>query len=85
MNDMLDQKEWREFQETGLLWFINTILHIFGWVIAYTVSDDAIIDVFPCRCKFRGFSEENNTEGYIKVSEYMQKNIDKLLREAKDE
>lgn len=83
-----DTKEkWKEFRSTGLLWFINTILHTFGYAIKYKVDRETgdLLDVYPDRVKFRGFSEELNTKGYIKVSQYMRDNADELLKEAKDE
>lgn len=83
-----DTKEkWKEFRSTGLLWFINTILHTFGYAIKYKVDRETgdLLDVYPDRVKFRGFPEESNTKGYIKVSQYMKDNADELLKEAKDE
>ena len=82
--NMIDKKSWKEFKDSGLLWWINMILHTFGWAIAIEMENDKIIDVYPARVKFRGFGEKNNTEGYIKVSEYMKDNVTDLLKEAKD-
>ena len=48
-------------------------------------EDGEIINVFPARVKFRGFNEESNTNGYIKISKYMKENADELLEESKDE
>jgi len=28
---MLTRKTGKEFRESGLLWFINSTLHLFGW------------------------------------------------------
>jgi hypothetical protein len=60
------------------------ILHTFGWAIVVDMEDGKIISAYPARVKFRGFGEKNNTEGYIKVSQFMKDNIDELLNEAKD-
>lgn len=61
------------------------ILHTFGWAIWVTVEDDgSISDVYPARVKYRGFREENNTEGFKKVSKYMRDNAETLLEEAND-
>ena len=30
---MVNKKTWKEFQESGLFWWINMILHTFGWAI----------------------------------------------------
>ena len=62
------------------------ILHTFGWAIVINVDDnDKITNAFPARVKFRGFVEEENTKGYIKVSQYVEKNASELLEEAKKE
>ena len=82
---MVNKKSWKEFRECGMLWWINMILHTMGWAIAYNVDDDGnISDVFPARVKYRGFSDKNNSEGYIKVSKYMKDNAAELLEEAEN-
>lgn len=82
---MVRKKEWKEFREIGLLWWVNTMLHMFGWSIVCEVEGDKVIDVYPARVSFRGFSNELNTEGYIKVSDYLSKESKTLLKESKDE
>lgn len=82
---MVEKKTWREFRDSGMLWWINMILHTFGWGIAVNIEDEGTItDVYPARVKFRGFSEKNNTEGYQKVIQYMKDNADNLLKESED-
>ena len=82
---MVTKKTWKEFRESGFLWWINMILHTFGLSIVVDVDDNGeITDAYPARVKFRGFGEKNNTEGYIKVSQYMKKNVSDLLEEAKN-
>ena len=82
---MVNKKSWEEFRESGMLWWINMILHTFGWAIVIQYNDDReITEVYPARVKFRGFSVENNTEGYRKVSKYMYENIDEICKEAKN-
>ena len=80
---MVNKKSWEDFKKSGLLWFVNMILHTFGWAIVYDIEDEKITNVYPARVKFRGFPEQSNTEGYIKVSQYMKDNIDELLEESK--
>ena len=80
---MVEKKTWKEFRDTGFLWWINMILHTFGWSICVEVDDGKIVNAYPARVKYRGFSEKNNTDGYIKVSNYMRKNADELLEESK--
>lgn len=31
--NMVVEKSWDEFRNSGLLWWINMILHTFGWAI----------------------------------------------------
>ena len=62
---MTEKKTWEEFRSSGLLWFINSILHAFGWAIAIERNGDEEI-VYPARVKYRGFSEASNTNGYYK-------------------
>lgn len=87
MKDIKDTKKnpWTEFRNTGLLWFINTILNVFGWAIFVEFDPDTgeCSNGFPARTSFRGFSEEINDEGYIKISEYMNKMSKELLDETK--
>lgn len=81
----LNGKSWREFRETGLLWFANIILHMFGWALVVNVEDDgSISDAYPARTKFRGFSEKFNDEGYQKVSKYLLENIAELEKESRE-
>ena len=80
---MVEKKTWKEFRESGLLWWVNMLLHTFGWSIVIEVEDDgSISDTYPARVKFRGFSEQNNEEGYLNVSKYMVDNATVLERES---
>ena len=82
---MIDRKTWEEFRESGLLWWANQLLHTFEWAIVVEVNEDReITDSYPARVKFRGFDNENNTEGYIKVSNFMRDNAEELLKESKE-
>jgi len=81
---MVNEKSWKEFRESGLFWWINMFLHTFGWALVMEIENDEIKRVYPARVKYRGFDEVSNTEGYIKVSEYMKENVDQLVKEAKE-
>ncbi len=87
---MVTRKDWNEFRKSGLLLFINQILHVFGWAIVFDFeaydkeTDDGIIkDVYPARVKFRGFEADSVSKSYVKITEYMNENIKELLDEAK--
>lgn len=79
-----DRRSWKEFRETGLLWFINQFLHVFGWAIAVEIDKESgeITDSFPMRVRYRGFREDHNSEGYEKVNRYMREKADRLYEEA---
>lgn len=79
---MIEKKTWEEFIQNGLLWWINMILHTMGWTIVCEKENDEVVNVYPARVKYRGFSESSNTKGYINISNYMKENADKLLEEA---
>lgn len=80
---MIERKTWKEFSDSGFVWWINMILHTFGWCIALKCGEDGkIIDAYPARTSFRGFSEKINTEGYEKVTEDIYNNIDNLRYDA---
>ena len=81
---MVEEKSWKEFRESGLLWFVNTTLHMFGWSIVVEMIDGEITRAYPARVKFRGFTEDINTDGYKAVSEYLKNNIEELEKESKN-
>lgn len=82
---MVNKKSWDEFRDSGFLWWINMILHTFGWAIVYEFDKEKnVSEVYPARVKYRGFPEEINTIGYTNVSRYMNENANVLLEEAND-
>lgn len=65
-DDMVDKKTWQEFKDSGLLWWINMILHTFGWAIVFEISKRGkIINVYPARVKYRGFDMKSTENGYV--------------------
>ena len=82
---MHEEKSWKEFRDSGLLWWVNKSLHLFGWSIVFELDGIGKINrVFPARVKFRGFGEDINTEGYIKLSDYLKENAEQLSKESKE-
>jgi hypothetical protein len=82
---MVIKKTWKEFQDAKLLWWINRILHTFGWAIVFVQEEDgSISDVYPARVRFRGFHEKSEEKGFIGLTEYLKNNIDELIEETKD-
>jgi hypothetical protein len=83
---MITRCSWEDFKSTGLLWWINQILHTFGWAIVIVLNDDEkVIDSYPARVKYRGFSTDIISKGYQKVSKYMEENAHILHQEAKED
>ena len=82
---MVDKKDWNTFKDSGMLWFINSILHTFGWALVYEIEDnDEVINVYPARVKFRGFGDKQIEEGYQKISKYMVENAVELEKESRE-
>ncbi|MHA2256155.1 MAG: hypothetical protein ACXAAM_08790 [Candidatus Heimdallarchaeaceae archaeon] len=81
---MIYKRSWSTFRNSGLLWWVNRTLHLFGWAIVYEFDKGKIIDVYPARCKFRGFHRDLEETNFIKLSRYLTKNAKKLLEEAMD-
>ena len=79
----MDKKTWEEFSEAGLLWWINMILHTFGWAIVVSKDIDGnVLGAFPARVKYRGFECESNDRGYFKVTNYLKNNVNELIKEC---
>jgi hypothetical protein len=78
---MVTKKEWSEFRSTGLVLFINQILHFFGWAIVFESENEEIKNVYPARVKFIGFNKEDTEEAYKKISKFMSENATELNKE----
>ena len=77
----MEKRDWSEFRSTGLIVFINQILHIFGWAIVFEIEEDVIKNVYPARVTFRGFGKFITDEAYRKISKYMLENVGELNNE----
>lgn len=80
----VELKTWKEFRDQGFLWFINSILHVFGWTIAMeeypSKPEQDVARVY--RTRYRGFPEDTNTSGYALIAEYMKNNAEVIYDEA---
>lgn len=75
-----------EFRNSGALWWINQQLHLFGMAIAVETNDNNEFKrMYPVKCDFRGFSEETNTRNYKKLTNYLNNNVEELLKNCDDE
>jgi len=62
------RSDWKSFEKAGLLWFVNRLLHVFGWVICFVEDSKTgeIQAVYPARTTMLGFPEEEDEEGHRK-------------------
>jgi hypothetical protein len=82
-NKMIDRKTWDDFRATGLLFFINQILHAFGWAIVVQTNDsEEVINCYPARVKFRGFSEKAQDEEHVKIANYLNNHSSELKNDV---
>ncbi len=82
--EMVNRRSWQEFRESGLLWWVNRILHTFGWAIVVDVDKGTgvITDCYPACVRFRGFDEKSETEGFKKISIYMKNSSDHVIEDS---
>lgn len=82
----IDRRTWAQFKETGLLWWANRTLHLFGWAIVFDVEKETgkVVEVYPARVKFRGFVKELDDAGFIRLTTYMAHHSPELFHEVKD-
>lgn len=82
---MVTRKTWEEFRQYKLLWWVNRLLHTFGWAIVCQVETDGTIsDIYPARVKFRGFDEKSESDGFIGLSQHLKETVNELVEEAKE-
>ena len=61
----MERKTWQEFRESGKLWWLNRILHTFGWSIIVNVNDNGIAtEAWPARTDWLGFPPEADAESF---------------------
>lgn len=77
---MIERRGWKEFQEAGLLWWVNRVLHLFGWAIVLEQNDDTgeILDAYPARCRFRGFGEVQESQGFARLTRYLERELPRI-------
>ena len=82
-NRMLHKKNWRQFRNAGLLWWVNRQLHLIGWAIVTDIDDKGeVVNAYPAKCKFRGFSEGSEEKGFKLLTKHMRNNMKTLLKDA---
>lgn len=86
---MITEASWEEFGAAGLFWWVNRGLHLFGWALVREVADpetsaERIVRVYPARCKFRGFGQDVEEDGFRRLSEHLRENAGRNADEAKE-
>ncbi len=67
---------WDEFRTSKLLWACNRWLHLFGVTIVLETDESGeVVDVYPARVSYRGFSREVEEEGFTGLHGWLADNI----------
>lgn len=89
---------WGEFLDSGLLWYVNRVLCVFGWTINVEVltspdgdrvSDDQnnraqVRYAVPMRTKTRGFDPDTETDRYRRLTKYIAAHANEWLADVTD-
>ncbi len=82
---MTNRKSWKEFQEAGLLWWINRSLHLFGWAIVFEVDSlGRVTEVYPARTSARGFHLPEEDAGFIALTNHLANIAPELQDDCKE-
>jgi len=82
LGEMIKVISAKEFRESGMLWYINQQLHMFGMALVVNIEEDTLKPAF---CRFRGFSTGCNEDGYEKVTKYLKDNIESIGKDLEDD
>ena len=81
---MLERRAWKEFQKAGLLWWVNRTLHLFGWAIVIDEDKETSqVKVYPAKCGYRGFKEEDEEQGFTKLTEHIKEQLPRMIEDMK--
>ena len=81
-NGNIEEKSWNEFRDNGFLWFINRILHTFGWVIVLKSNENGDLYAFPARTKYRGFDPVLELKGFKRFSKILKNSTGEIYEET---
>lgn len=56
------KSEWQQFRDCGLLFYVNILLQVFGWCLVVEMEAGEIINAYPARTEYRGFTEDIQEE-----------------------
>lgn len=65
----VQESTWNDFQDLGLLWWVNRGLHVFGWAILFeqNLETGEVLRVYPARVEWRPFGPDHEAEGFRKI------------------
>ena len=79
------EASWDDFRAAQLLWYVNRLIHLFGWAIVTEVdATGKVTRAFPARTIFRGFSEETEAKGFIGLTQHLAAESQTLLKDVSD-
>lgn len=81
---VLVEASWEDFTAAGLFWWINRSLHLFGWALVREMDGDKVVRVYPARCRFRGFDEATESDGFVRLTAHLRDNADELVAHTKE-
>lgn len=79
-NNQIIEQSWDEFKNSRLLWWVNRVLHLFGWAIVMEMDKGKVTRVYPAKVKFRGFSQEVEERNFKELTEYLAQNIGEIAK-----
>ena len=81
---MVEKLTWEEFKSSGLLWFVNSILHLFGRAIVFEYTKNKKLKrVYFARCRYRGFDTQSIEKGFVNLTNFLSKNMKELKKDMK--
>lgn len=83
--EMIEQLPWDEFRDSGLLWFVNRTLHLFGRAICFEYDDAGRFkQVYYARCKFRSFDQKSEEKGFSNIYKFINNNISEIEKDLEE-
>ena len=85
----VEELSWQEMRDSGLLWFVNSLLHLFGRAIVFDFGKSKngklgkLKRVYFARCRYRGFDSKTGDSGYTNLTDFLSKNIKELKKDIR--
>ena len=80
---MIEKAQWSAFRSSGLLWWVNRTLHLFGWAIVVELdSSGEVAAAYPARCRYRGFGEEQESDGFKALTGHIRESIPNMEKDV---